>query len=294
MSCILHIETSTAVCSVAVSEDGQNIFVKEDLKGPSHAVSLGVFVDEALSFIDSHAIPLDAVAVSCGPGSYTGLRIGVSMAKGICYGRNVPLIGIPTLEVLSVPVLLYHELPEDALLCPMIDARRMEVYAAIYDRALNVKREISADIVDENSYLEYLEQHPVYFFGNGAAKCREKITHPNAHFIDDLHPLAKMMFPLAEKAVAINDYKDVAYFAQKLGISPTRLTNLIRSISGQSAREWIVYYTILEIKSLLRESSLGIKSIAARVNFPDQTTLSRYFRHYTGVTPSQYRKNIYF
>ena len=212
MSCILHIETSTAVCSVAVSEDGQNIFVKEDLKGPSHAVSLGVFVDEALSFIDSHAIPLDAVAVSCGPGSYTGLRIGVSMAKGICYGRNVPLIGIPTLEVLSVPVLLYHELPEDALLCPMIDARRMEVYAAIYDRALNVKREISADIVDENSYLEYLEQHPVYFFGNGAAKCREKITHPNAHFIDDLHPLAKMMFPLAEKAVAINDYKDVAYF----------------------------------------------------------------------------------
>ena len=198
MSCILHIETSTAVCSVAVSEDGQNIFVKEDLKGPSHAVSLGVFVDEALSFIDSHAIPLDAVAVSCGPGSYTGLRIGVSMAKGICYGRNVPLIGIPTLEVLSVPVLLYHELPEDALLCPMIDARRMEVYAAIYDRALNVKREISADIVDENSYLEYLEQHPVYFFGNGAAKCREKITHPNAHFIDDLHPLAKMMFPLAE------------------------------------------------------------------------------------------------
>ena len=212
MSCILHIETSTAVCSVAVSEDEQNIFVKEDLKGPSHAVSLGVFVDEALSFIDSHAIPLDAVAVSCGPGSYTGLRIGVSMAKGICYGRNVPLIGIPTLEVFSVPVLLYHELPEDALLCPMIDARRMEVYAAIYDRALNVKREISADIVDENSYLEYLEQHPVYFFGNGAAKCREKITHPNAHFIDDLHPLAKMMFPLAEKAVAINDYKDVAYF----------------------------------------------------------------------------------
>lgn len=212
MSCILHIETSTSVCSVSVSEDGLSIFSKEDHNGPSHAVSLGVFVDEALSFVDSHAMMLDAVAVSCGPGSYTGLRIGVSMAKGVCYGRNIPLIGLPTLEVLCVPVLLYHELPEDALLCPMIDARRMEVYSAIYDRALNVKREISADIVDENSYLEYLEQHPVYFFGNGAAKCREKITHPNAHFIDDLHPLAKMMFPLAEKAVAINDYKDVAYF----------------------------------------------------------------------------------
>lgn len=212
MSCILNIETSTSVCSVAISEDGMVPFVEEDLKGPSHDVSLGVFVDEALSFIDSHAIPLDAVAVSCGPGSYTGLRIGVSMAKGICYGRNIPLIGIPTLEVLCVPVLLYENLPEDALLCPMIDARRMEVYAAVYDRALDVKRAVAADIVDENSYLEFLNERPVYFFGNGAAKCREKITHPNAHFIDKVHPLAKMMFPLAEKAIAKEDYKDVAYF----------------------------------------------------------------------------------
>ena len=124
MSCILHIETSTSACSVAVSEDGQNVFKKEDLNGPSHAVSLGVFVDEALSFADSHAMPLDAVAVSCGPGSYTGLRIGVSMAKGVCYGRNLPLIGLETLKVQCVPVLLYHdELPDDVLLCPMIDAQ---------------------------------------------------------------------------------------------------------------------------------------------------------------------------
>ena len=100
-------------------------------------------------------MPLDAVAVSCGPGSYTGLRIGVSMAKGICYGRNLPLIGLPTLKVQCVPVLLYHEeLPEDALLCPMIDARRMEVYAAVYDRALKPVRDIAADIVDENSYRQ--------------------------------------------------------------------------------------------------------------------------------------------
>ena len=174
---------------------------------------LGVFVDEALSFADSHAIPLDAVAVSCGPGSYTGLRIGVSMAKGVCYGRNLPLIALPTLEVQCVPVLLYHdELPEDALLCPMIDARRMEVYAAIYNRALHTVREISADIVDEHSYEEFLNEHPVYFFGDGAAKCKDTIKHPNAHFIDNIHPLASMMFPLAEKAMAKGDFKDVAYF----------------------------------------------------------------------------------
>ena len=213
MSSILHIETSTSACSVAVSEDGQNIFGKEDLNGPSHAVSLGVFVDEALSFADSHGMPLDAVAVSCGPGSYTGLRIGVSMAKGVCYGRNLKLIGIPTLKVLCVPVLLYHdELPDDALLCPMIDARRMEVYAAVYDRALRPVRDIAADIVDEHSYADYLQEHPVYFFGNGAAKCKEKLTHPNAHFIDDIQPLASMMFPLAEKAIAEGRFEDVAYF----------------------------------------------------------------------------------
>ena len=212
MACILHIETSTEACSVAVSEDGLAEFKLEDLQGPSHAVQLGVFVDEALSFVDNHGMPLDAVAVSCGPGSYTGLRIGVSMAKGICYGRNLPLIAIPTLEVMSVPVLLQQDLPDDALLCPMIDARRMEVYAAIYDRALNMKRSIAADIVDESSYLEYLDRQPVYFFGNGAAKCREKITHPNAHFIEGVRPLARWMFPLAEKALASKDFKDVAYF----------------------------------------------------------------------------------
>lgn len=212
MSCILHIETSTEVCSVSVSQDGASIFTKEDFNGPSHATVLGVYVDEALSFVDNHAIPLDAVAVSCGPGSYTGLRIGVSMAKGICYGRNIPLIGIPTPQIMCVPVLLNNDLPDDALLCPMIDARRMEVYAAIYDRSLKTCREIGADIIDENSYKEFLDEHPVYFFGNGAAKCRDKITHPNAHFIDDVYPLAKWMFPLAEKAVAVEDYKDVAYF----------------------------------------------------------------------------------
>ena len=113
MSCILNIDTSTNVCSVAVSQDGGCIFEKEDHSGPNHAEQLGSFVDQALSFIDNHAIPLDAVAVSCGPGSYTGLRIGVSMAKGICYGRDVKLIGVPTLEILCVPVLLREKINEE-------------------------------------------------------------------------------------------------------------------------------------------------------------------------------------
>lgn len=213
MSCILNIETSTAVCSVAVSEDGGIIFEKEDHSGPNHAERLGSFVDEALSFTDNHAIPLDAVAVSCGPGSYTGLRIGVSMAKGICYGRGIKLIGVPTLELLCVPVLLREMVnEEDALLCPMLDARRMEVYAQVFDRALHEVRPIHADVVDENTYKEYLDRHTVYFFGDGAMKCKEVIAHPNAHFIEGIEPLAKNMLPLAEKRMAEQKFEDVAYF----------------------------------------------------------------------------------
>lgn len=213
MSCILNIETSTNVCSVAVSQDGSCIFNKEDHEGPNHAVILGVFVQEALSFIDSHAIPLDAVAVSCGPGSYTGLRIGLSMAKGICYGRDVKLIAIPTLELMCVPLLLGEKINEEnALLCPMIDARRMEVYSQFFDRALNEVRSISADIVENNTYDDILAQQPVYFFGNGAEKCHEVLTHHNAHIIEGIVPLAKNMYPLAEKRMAHEQFEDVAYF----------------------------------------------------------------------------------
>lgn len=212
MATILHIETSTDVCSVAVSEDGQVIFDQEDHSGPNHAERLGTMVDEALSFTDNHAIPFDAVAVSCGPGSYTGLRIGVSMAKGVCYGRNLKLIAVPTLELLSVPILLREIPEEDALLCPMLDARRMEVYAGIYDRGLKSIRPIQADIVDGETYKAYLDERPVYFFGNGAKKCQEAILHPNAHFIEDIEPLAKWMQPLAEKRFLNEQFEDVAYF----------------------------------------------------------------------------------
>lgn len=212
MSCILNIETSTDVCSVSVSQDGTCIFSQESHEGPNHAVKLGVFVDEAMSFADSHAIPLDAVAVSCGPGSYTGLRIGVSMAKGICFGQDLKLISVPTLELMAVPVLLREEVEEGALLCPMIDARRMEVYSAIYDRSLREVRQVQADVVDADTYREYLDRGPVYFFGNGAEKCMETINHPNARLIKGVEPLAKWMFPIAERRIAQEKYEDVAYF----------------------------------------------------------------------------------
>ena len=213
MPCILHIETSTKVCSVALSEDGKLLYHHEDFDGPGHSETSGVYVDEALSFANSHAIPVDAVAVSMGPGSYTGLRIGVSLAKGVCYGRALPLIAVPTLKVLCVPVLLgKEELPEDALLVPMIDARRMEVYSAVYDRALKEVRPIQADVVTAETYQEYLNRGPVYFFGNGAQKCQAVIQHPNAHFIDGIHPLAKNMFPLAERSMYLEEFQDVAYF----------------------------------------------------------------------------------
>ena len=220
MACILNIETSTDVCSVAVSQDGACIFSKEDHGGPNHSVMLGLYVDEAMSFADSHAIPFDAVAVSSGPGSYTGLRIGVSMAKGLCFGRDLKLIAVPTLELLCVPVLL-RELASPAdddpdapepLLCPMLDARRMEVYAGLYDRALRPVRQVQADVVDATAYREWLDQRPVYFFGNGAAKCMPVINHPNAILLEGVEPLARWMQPLAERRLLNGQTEDVAYY----------------------------------------------------------------------------------
>ena len=213
MATILHIETSTEVCSVAVSQDGLCVFEREDREGPNHAVKSGVFIDEALSHIDSQLLTLDAVAVSGGPGSYTGLRIGVSTAKGVCFGRDARLISVPTLEVLCVPVLLREKVKEDdALLCPMLDARRMEVYAALFDRSLREVRPTQADIVDGDTYRAFLDERPVYFFGNGAAKCVEVIDHPNARFIEGVVPLARWMFPLAERRFFDQKFEDVAYF----------------------------------------------------------------------------------
>ena len=213
MSCILNIETSTNVCSVALSKDGVCLYEDVNMEGPSHAQVLAGYVKNAVSFADSHAIPIDAIAISKGPGSYTGLRIGVSEAKGVAYGRDAKLLSVPTLKLLTVPILLGHEeLPEDALLCPMIDARRMEVYCALYDRALNEVVQTQALVIDSDSFKDYLDKQPIYFMGNGADKCVETIQHPNAHFIKNIVPRAKNMIPLAEMAMAKEQFEDVAYF----------------------------------------------------------------------------------
>lgn len=213
MSCILNIETSTNVCSVALSQDGVCLYEDVNMEGPSHAQVLAGYVKNAVSFADSHAIPIDAIAISKGPGSYTGLRIGVSEAKGVAYGRDAKLLSVPTLKLLTVPILLGHEeLPKDALLCPMIDARRMEVYCALYDRALNEVVQTQALVIDSDSFKEYLDKQPIYFMGNGADKCVETIQHPNAHFIKNIVPRAKNMIPLAEMAMAKEQFEDVAYF----------------------------------------------------------------------------------
>lgn len=214
MSCLLAIETSTKICSIALSEGGKVIFERINTAGISHASHLGVFVFDVTNFAKNNHLKIDAIAVSSGPGSYTGLRIGISEAKGLCYGLGIPLIAIPTLKLLASQIL--HRVPDGlhpaSLFCPMIDARRMEVYAAIYDQKLNEIRTVRADIVDEDTYQEYLENDRVVFFGEGAGKCKSVIQSPNAFFEDDVYPEAKNMISLAEKALRDENFVDVAYF----------------------------------------------------------------------------------
>ena len=209
---ILHIETSTNVCSIALSEGPTCIFSKSNDDGMNHAKLLSPFIAEALDFIKNRNKKIDAIAVSSGPGSYTGLRIGVSTAKGLCYGLDIPLIAVSTLEIMAVQEISNVEEVENALFCPMIDARRMEVYTAIYNSKGEIKKEISAEIINEESYSDYLENQTVCFFGNGSDKCKQTITHPNARFISNVVPLAENMIIPAEKAFNNKNFEDVAYF----------------------------------------------------------------------------------
>lgn len=200
------------MCSVALSDGEQLLFEKVSFEGPSHAALAGSFVEEALSVLKEKQGKLHAVAVSSGPGSYTGLRIGVSLAKGLCFGLEVPLIAIPTLELLASTAIRSHAADSGALYCAMIDARRMEVYSALYDAKLSPVASVKAEIITPESYAAYLDKNEVCFFGNGAAKCKDIISSPNACFLDDIHPLAVNMIPLALKALEREQFEDVAYF----------------------------------------------------------------------------------
>ena len=227
---IINIETATTVCSVAVSEKGQTLIDKVSFDGPSHASLLGSFVEDAVKESKSLGLKIDAVAVSSGPGSYTGLRIGVSMAKGLCFGYNIPLLSIPTLEILVCKAMKVVAAQSDAstdshIFCAMLDARRMEVYSSIYDGMFNKIRDTEAVIVAEDTYDFLSEKQVVYFLGNGADKCKNIIKNKNALFIDDLHPLASDMTALSEQAYTERRFEDVAYF------EPFYLKDFIATVS---------------------------------------------------------------
>jgi len=213
MSAIIAIETSTEVCSAALNVDGKCVWTKKNLEGMSHSTLLAPYLEELQAYANKENIKVDAVAVSSGPGSYTGLRIGVSTAKGLCFGADIPLLSVDTLKIMTKSAIdTLDIIPENALFCPMIDARRMEVYTAFFDLQYNKIKETAADIINENSYADVLEKHPIYFFGNGAEKCKKMLMHSNAHFIKGIVPLAENMATEGEERFQARDFKDVAYF----------------------------------------------------------------------------------
>ena len=211
MPVILNIETSTDVCSVAVTAEGMVMRHYEHDGGQNHAALLSGFIKNCLDFIAEREMRLDAVAVSIGPGSYTGLRIGLSEAKGLAYALDIPLIGIPTLQIMAVSVMFNRWVDEDVLFAPMIDARRMEVYTSVLDMGLTPMLPDTPMILGSESYAEYLAQKPVLFFGNGSDKFQGVVSHSNARFIPGIRPLAVDMLALAERAYARRDFLDLAY-----------------------------------------------------------------------------------
>lgn len=212
MATILLIETSTDVCSAALSKEGELLVQYIDDKGMNHATMLAPFVDRCMEELHKKELKLDAVAVSLGPGSYTGLRIGLSLAKGISFGLNIPLIGLSTLEIMAVKAMFRNmNFTGEEILVPMLDARRMEVYTAAYNFALEPLIEPSPLILDRESYRNLPEDKEVWFFGNGSDKAKEVITHPNARYMDDVRPTASAMIALAEKYFRENRFIDTAY-----------------------------------------------------------------------------------
>jgi tRNA threonylcarbamoyladenosine biosynthesis protein TsaB len=217
MPLILHIETATNVCSVALSGDGKLISLRESTVKNSHAAVITKFIDEVTKSTKVELSIIDAVAVSKGPGSYTGLRIGVATAKGLCYALDKPLIAIPTLQAMACGIQKAkgkrQKAKDKILLCPMIDARRMEVYYALYDFDGNEVRETRAEIIDEDSFSDLPVDHTIIFGGDGSMKCREVLkSQKNAIFIDAFEASAQFMISLAEIKFARIEFEDLAYF----------------------------------------------------------------------------------
>lgn len=212
MAIILNIETSGSVCSVALTKDGGVEFQLDNTEGMKHAEMLAPFVEKCMEELSRKGEKLDAVAVSIGPGSYTGLRIGLSLAKGLAFSLGVPLIGVPTLKILAVKAMFRNiNWQGDEILLPMLDARRMEVYAAAYDFALNDVESPRAVVVDSDSWKELLAERQVWLMGDGCEKLKGVISSPNAHWIDGLRPFAKDMLALSEKAFREKNFLNLAY-----------------------------------------------------------------------------------
>jgi len=205
---ILCIETSTTNCSVSLSKKGETLVLKEDYNNNySHAERLHLFIEEVINEAKITTKDLSAIAISKGPGSYTGLRIGVSAAKGLCFALEIPLISVSTLEVLADQIKI-----NEGIIITMLDARRMEVYSAVFDKHNNQIRETKAQVLDENSFKSYLNEGKVYFVGNGVQKSKEVITHENAFFIENKLPSSENMSKIAYDKYKKSDIEDVAYF----------------------------------------------------------------------------------
>lgn len=213
MAVILNIDTTTAVCSAALTAEGMVICHAEDFQGRNHAALLSDFIKTCLDFADERELKLDAVAVSLGPGSYTGLRIGLSEAKGLAYALQIPLIGISTLELMATRVMFsVDDIDPESIFVPMIDARRMEVFTAAYDFALTELLPPGPLILDADSYAPLIATgRPLLLFGDGSDKAREVITAPNVTFVPDVVPLAVDMIALAERKWHQRDFIDLAY-----------------------------------------------------------------------------------
>ncbi len=210
MSIIVSIETATRAGSVAVHDGGKLVGLQQYDIEKSHSSLLHTMVQQVLENSNLTASAIDAIAISAGPGSYTGLRIGVSTAKGLCYALDKPLIAVNTLKAMAQQVANTATSP--ALLCPMIDARRLEVYCMLLDNEMSEQQATEAMIIDEGSFAAELEQQHVIFFGDGAEKCKSIIQHPNAFFVDGVIPSAREIGQLAHTSYTKGEFENLAYY----------------------------------------------------------------------------------